>query len=256
MIRVVACLSVLLISIAGPLRADETVRHVQEELRKRNLYFGDIDGQNTTEVISALKRYQKRKGFAVTGAVDPDTAASLRVQSTAASSQVVSTAATSVPATAVSPDRDPSEWADLPVVPEPPAEAPQPGQDISPDRVNKFVEAYLRDAETNDIFLQVWFYSFPVEYFQYGQKDQGFVIKDTHNYVKAWPQRKYMLIAPASVVPSGNEGEANVEFSIAYDLRNKKHATTGKAKYFWRVRAEGDDLKIVSIREELIPAKK
>src|SRR3954447_18748217 len=61
-------------------RADETVRQVQEELRKRNLYFGNIDGQNTTVLADPLKRYQARKGFAVTGKVDSDTVTSLHVQ--------------------------------------------------------------------------------------------------------------------------------------------------------------------------------
>jgi hypothetical protein len=254
MIRILLCFGVVMFSLAGVARADETVRQIQEELRKRNLYFGNTDGQSTPEVIGALKRYQKRKGFAVTGALDPDTAASLHVQSALVSPQGT-TAVSSVQATAAPTERDPSEWADLPVVPEPPAEAP-PSQEISPDRVNKFVEAYLRDAETDDIFLQTWFYAFPVEYFQYGAKDQKFVIKDTHNYVKAWPERKYTLLASPSLVPAENEREANVEFSIEYQLRNKKHATSGKAKYFWRVRIEGDDLKIVAIREQLIPNKK
>ena len=256
MMRVLACLCVFLISIAGPLSADETVRHVQEELRKRNLYFGDIDGQSTPEVTNALKRYQKRKGFAVTGTVDPDTAASLHVQSTAAASQVVSTATTSVPSTVAIANRDPSESADLPVVPEPPAEAPGPAQDITQERVNKFVEAYLRDAETNDIFLQAWFYSYPVDYFQHGSSDQKFVVRDIRYHVKDWPERKYTLLAPPSFVASGKEGEIKIEFSIAYDRRNKKRATSGKAKYNWMVRTEGDDLRIVSIREELIPNKK
>ena len=238
MMRAIVCLCFVLIATAAPLRADETTRHVQEELRKRNLYFGDIDGQSTPELIGALKRYQKRKGFDVTGAVDADTAASLHVQSTLASTEKTS-----------------PDGADLPIVPEPPAEAPAPSQDISPDRVNKFVEAYLRDGESKDICLQVWFYAFPVQYFQYGLVDQNFVVKDTKNYLRAWPERKYTLSAPATLIASGNEGEIIIEFSIAYKVRNKKRTASGKAKYFWTVRSEGDDLKIVAIREQLLPNK-
>jgi len=238
MMRAIVCLCVALLATTSAVQADETTRHVQEELRKRNLYFGDIDGQSTPELIDALKRYQKRKGFEVTGALDGDTAASLHVQSTVAFTEKSS------------PDD-----VDLPIVPEPPAEAPPPSQDISPERVNKFVEAYLRDAETNDIYLQAWFYAFPVDYFQYGRRDQPFVIQDITYYVKDWPVRKYKLIAPATLMASGNEGETLVEFSIDYECRNKKRATSGKAKYFWTVRSEGDDLRIVSIREQLLPNK-
>src|SRR3954452_17576520 len=64
-------------------RADETVRQVQEELRKRNLYFGNIDGQNSPVLADALKRYQTRKGFTVTGQVDKDTATSLHIRAAA-----------------------------------------------------------------------------------------------------------------------------------------------------------------------------
>jgi peptidoglycan hydrolase-like protein with peptidoglycan-binding domain len=238
MMRAIVCLCVVVLATTSAVQADETTRHVQEELRKRNLYFGDIDGQTTPELIGALKRYQKRKGFAVTGAVDGDTAASLHVQATVAFTETSS----------------PNE-ADLPIVPEPPAEAPPPSQDISPDRANKFVEAYLRDAETNDIYLQAWFYAFPVDYFEYGRREQAFVIQDIRYHVKDWPERKYKLIAPATLMASGNEGETLIEFSIDYMRRNKKGATSGKAKYFWTVRSEGDDLRIVSIREQLLPNK-
>lgn len=229
---------VLFIGATPLLRADEGIRQVQEELRKRNLYFGDIDGQSTEELTSALKRYQKRKGFEVTGNICADTAASLRIQTTIAST-----------------DKNPSEWEDLPIDPEPPAEPPPPSPVVSQDRVNQFVETYLRNGESNDICLQVWFYTFPVQYFEYGPQDKKFVRQDIKYYVTAWPERKYVLAEPATLVSSGTEGEALVEFSIAYNLRNQKKATSGKAKYFWTVRSEGDVLKIASIREELLPNK-
>ncbi|HEV2840779.1 MAG TPA: peptidoglycan-binding domain-containing protein [Chthoniobacterales bacterium] len=237
-LRTIVCVCLLLLGVTPSSWADEGIRQVQEELRKRNLYFGDIDGQSSDELIGALKRYQKRKGFAVTGTICADTAASLRIQTTIAST-----------------DKDPSEWEDLPIDPEPPAEPPPPSSVISQDRVNKFVETYLRNGESNDICLQVWFYAFPVQYFEYGSQDKKFVRQDIKYYVKAWPERKYVLAGPATLVGSGNEHEALVEFSIAYDLRNQKKVTSGKAKYFWTVRSEGDVLKIASIREELLPNK-
>ena len=59
--------------------ADEDVRSTQEELRRRNIYFGDIDGRPSGELQEALKRYQKRKGLAATGEDDRDTLRSLGV---------------------------------------------------------------------------------------------------------------------------------------------------------------------------------
>jgi len=236
--RTIVCLCVALLATTSPVQADETTRRVQEELRKRNLYFGDTDGQSTDELTGALKRYQKRKGFEVSGTICADTAASLRIQSTIAST-----------------DKDSSEWEDLPIDPEPPAEPPPPSHVISQDRVNKFVETYLRNGESNDICLQVWFYAFPVHYFEYGSQDKKFVRQDIKYHVKDWPERKYTLIAPPTLAAADNEGEARIEFSIDYFRRDKQRVASGKAKYFWTVRSDGDVLKIASIREELLPNK-
>jgi peptidoglycan hydrolase-like protein with peptidoglycan-binding domain len=65
----------LLLSLAGTgtIRADEDVRSTQEELRRRNVYFGDIDGRHTPELEEALKRFQHRKGLAPSGREDEPT---------------------------------------------------------------------------------------------------------------------------------------------------------------------------------------
>src|SRR6478672_3608682 len=68
--------AVLLFALVSA-QAEEPVRSAQEELRRRNLYFGDIDGRRSPEFSEALKRYQKRKGFAPTGHEDPDTLRSM-----------------------------------------------------------------------------------------------------------------------------------------------------------------------------------
>src|SRR5688572_22848226 len=160
MCRVLVCFLVLLIAVPGSLRADETVRQVQEELRKRNLYFGNIDGQESPELAGALKRYQKRQGFTVTGTVDLETAASLNVQS----ATVVSTSAlpdgpvlksdtaSALPESQrLALQREAEEKPDLGPTPPPPAESPGPNQDLNPDQVTKLVQDYLRDGETQDV---------------------------------------------------------------------------------------------------------
>ena len=47
--------------------ADENIRQAQEALRKRNLYFGNVNGRENAEFATAFKRYQSRKGFPATG---------------------------------------------------------------------------------------------------------------------------------------------------------------------------------------------
>lgn len=265
MYQVLACFFVLLVAVPGTLRADETVRQVQEELRKRNLYFGNIDGQTSPELSGALKRYQKRKGFAVTGSVDRNTASSLHVQATPVASTTTlpdepvlkSDTASALPESQrLALQREAEEKPDLAPSPPPPAESPGPGQDLNPERVNKFVQDYLHDAESEDVSSQVRYYAFPVLYFDHGTVSEQFVTRDTSNYLKRWPERKYTLTTPVNFFASDKEGETNIEFTIAFELRTKARTTkdkaVGRTKNWWTIRAEGDDLKIVAIREERV----
>ena len=122
--------------------------------------------------------------------------------------------------------------------------------------MTKFVENYLRDAETQDVSAQVKYYAFPIAYFDGGFVDHQSVVKDTRDYVKRWPKRKYTLLGPVSFFASGKEGETNVEFTIAFNLKSKarkeKNTASGRTKNFWTIRPEGDELKIIAIKEQRI----
>jgi putative peptidoglycan binding protein len=263
MLRLFAILLIQALCLSALARADETVRQVQEELRKRNLYFGNIDGQNSAVLTDALKRYQTRKGFTITGQVDKDTATSLHIREAA------------VPASEPLPDmpvlksdrasaltesqrlalqREAEDRPDQTPSPPAPAESPGLGQDLTPDRVNKFVQDYLRDAEGPSVPAQVKYFAFPVRYFSDGIVSEDFVTRDTTNYVKHWPERKYTLRGPVNFFASGKEGETEIEFTIGFELRNVARKTKNKAKghtkNWWTVRMEGDEMKIVAIREE------
>jgi hypothetical protein len=116
--------------------------------------------------------------------------------------------------------------------------------------VTKIVADYLRDAETDDVAAQVKYFAYPIEYFDHGVVDEQFVLKDVRNYLKRWPQRKYTLSQPVSFFAAGREHETIVEFLIAYDVRNKGHIALGRTKNWWTLRAEGEELKIIAIREQ------
>lgn len=61
------------------LQADEHVRRLQEELRKRHLFYGNADGEYSPALVTALSRYQAKKGFPVTGRLDSETSSSLGI---------------------------------------------------------------------------------------------------------------------------------------------------------------------------------
>ena len=59
------------------IHAEDQIRSTQEELRRRNIFFGDIDGRRSNEYSQAVRRYQTRKGLTASGAEDRDTLRSL-----------------------------------------------------------------------------------------------------------------------------------------------------------------------------------
>jgi len=137
-----------------------------------------------------------------------------------------------------------------------PAESPAAGQDIGPDRINKLVTDYLRDGESQDIPAQVKYFGFPVRYFDHGVVSEQFVAEDTRRYIKRWPERKYTVIGPIAFFASPSNDETNIEFTIGFELhsdaRTTKNRVSGRTKNWWTVRPEGEELKIVAIREERI----
>lgn len=254
-------LAFILVLVTATAFADEQVRQVQEELRKRNLFFGDIDGQTTPELANALKHYQARKGFQATGTITDETATSLNVQPRLGST-AIATPLPDVPvlrsdrARELPPaqrdvlEQKADENPDLVPTPPPPAESPAPVQGVDAQRIHAYIDQYLRDSETSDIAAQTRYFAYPVEYFDHGAVGAAFVKKDVTNYVKRWTERKYVLEEPVTFTASPNEDEIAVEFPITFDVRNQKHAARGRTKNFWTLKAEGDELKIVAIREQ------
>jgi hypothetical protein len=255
----ICCLLVVL--IATSVFAADQIRDVQEELRKRNMYFGDVDGKMSPELVTALKTYQTRKGFAVTGEIDATTAASLNVATTTAAAGTKSDwppmpvlRSDSAPALEEAQRQQLAQQAeenpDLVPTPAPPAEEPPASQNLTRERVQRLVEDYLRDSETMDIAAQTEYFAYPVRYFTHGLKDAAFVEHDVRKYCKRWTHRQYKLTEPVSFAASENENETNVVFTIEFDVRNGKHHVAGRTRNFWTLRPEGDELKIVAIHEE------
>ena len=78
------CLTSLLVLVAAILLpddifADEQVRRVQEELRKRHLFYANPNGEKGPALTTAVRRYQLKKGFPATGIIDSVTLASLGI---------------------------------------------------------------------------------------------------------------------------------------------------------------------------------
>jgi hypothetical protein len=257
-------LACVLLLCAGSVLAEDRVRQVQEELRKRHLYFGDIDGRDNTELHSALKRYQARKGFTVSGDIDPDTAASLGLAHVVIVAAGTNNALPDEPVLKGDFAREYSaaqraaleqetEVAAAAASPAAPAESPQPSDNLAPERVKQLVENYLRDGENNDPAAQTKYYAFPLRYMEDGLQNASFVERDAKRQIAKWPRRKFMLAGPVNFFSTGQPGEARVEFNYAFEeARADSRAAKGEAHQQWVVRATGDEMKITQIDEEIV----
>jgi len=265
-------LSPLLILVScGLVLGDEQVRRAQEELRKRNLYFGEIDGRRSDETTGALRRYQQRKGFSATGELDTDTLASLQI---------------------TPPPKDAPAWPDAPVLksdaarqiaendrklleslesadpetpppvaegPDPnappePASVPETGADPSAKTVAQRAEAFVRDyleaCETNDLGAEIRFYSDRVKYFDHGTVSRDFIENDVRRYYKRWPNREFELLDFKLLKATANEME--VRFRIRFKYEAPQRPVTGKTENTFQIRMQGEEMKFVSMKERRV----
>ncbi|HEX8312040.1 MAG TPA: peptidoglycan-binding domain-containing protein, partial [Chthoniobacteraceae bacterium] len=207
----------VLLAVCSGASASEEMRQVQEELRKRNLYFGDIDGKATPEIQGALRRYQERKGFPASGDLCPLTRKSLNLaqlpETSVAANWPEETVLKSDAARHVSEadqkfldaiaeqdemaeDEDLGAVAPLAESRTPTVEKSRPTVEVStPPPVAAAPEApyedlvreYLAASATNTPDQELGFYADQVDYFDHGKVGRDFIENDVQNYRKRWP---------------------------------------------------------------------
>jgi len=240
-----AVLLILLIGLSGriPARADEETRQVQEELRKRHLFFRDIDGRPSPEYAVALKRYQQRQGFAATGVADEVTLYSLGIGEPAPPAE----GAPNLP--------------DVPVLKSDaalrelrPAPAPVPtketnARDATKAEIRAFLRHYFDACQTASSQAELAFYADRVEYFDHGAVDKPYIQNELAVYDQRWPSRKYSMGDSLRVVKVGNN--TLVKVRVGFEVANSAHGRKawGRTDDTFALAKRGNSLEIVSIKE-------
>ena len=268
------CGLLVLLSCLPAARADEMMRQVQEELRKRHLYFGDIDGRYTPEVAAALRRYQQTKGFPPDGTADDSTLRSLTLlppapadhslsplpditvfrsderlpQERVANAEPATLAKTAEPGATIAPTGTPVPAAVPPL-------AAVPERQPTPQAVCAFVAAYLQAGQTNDPEAELRFYGDHVDYFEDGWVDRQFLARDVARYDHRWPQRHFSLSGPIEVTPvsDGEPVKTKVRFRYRFAVKNNRYSLVAQMNNEYVVAgSRPEDLRIVSIKEERV----
>jgi peptidoglycan hydrolase-like protein with peptidoglycan-binding domain len=260
------------------LRADEMTREVQEELRKRHLYFGDIDGRLTPEVSAALRRYQERKGFAPSGTADETTLRSLtllppgpadrsvpplpditvlRSDEGRAGAPARELAAPEVEVAAKTPPPLPQSLSggSTPPRESPPATVPIPPPQPDAGAIRAFIERYLQAGQANDPAAELRFYGDRVDYFDDGLVDRQFIEHDVRRFQRRWPDRHFALASPVEVTPAPPGAPAGIDVRFRYRFKEKGNRLTAMGQVETEYGLTGsrpEDLHIISMREQRV----
>ena len=235
--------------LPGAASADEITRQVQEELRKRRLFFGDLDGQQTPELGIALKRYQERKGFPASGVADAQTLRSMGLAE---------------PGDQPPPDV-PILRSEAPAQPLPP-EAQNPAQTATPmsiagdinvpppsrEEMHEFMRRYLAACETADVSDELAFYAPRVDYFAHGIVPKTYVRERLLEYNENWPERKYTMDDEITLSKRGDNTAATALVGIQLANPSKDRKADGKVNHTIVLARQADSsFEIVGIQEEL-----
>jgi peptidoglycan hydrolase-like protein with peptidoglycan-binding domain len=68
---------VVTLCVAGFVRADQSIRSLQQTLKDQGFYYGTVTGEKSAETTAAIRRFQIRNGLQVTGEINPETLRSL-----------------------------------------------------------------------------------------------------------------------------------------------------------------------------------
>ena len=236
------CLALAALFVPGVVSADEITRQVQEELRKRRLYYGNIDGQHTPELGMALKRYQGRKGFPESGVPDTQTLRSMGIEEPAVPDVPILRSDVAAPPTSPgteNPAPTPMSIAGDITVPAP-----------SREELREFMQRYVAASETDDVSDDLALFAPRVDYFNHGIVPKTSVRKALLDYNGKWPQRKYVIDGDITHTKRGDN--TAVSALVAYEFRDPAHdrRADGKANHTIVLARQADStFEIVGIQE-------
>jgi hypothetical protein len=271
------------------LQAQDEVRSVQEELRRRSLYFGNVDGRETPELQEATKRYQSRKGFPATGKPDRETLRSLGLvprapneappaelswpeepvlQSdekidTVAIAESLSEETGISPASVVSPKaaqqrgvsskrRGASNTSAAAPVIAAGQTRPTDSPFIAPKELARFASDYFAAMSSNDIKRQLKFYGDKVDYYRNGELDRRIVEQSLRRYHARWPNRRYTMGSQVRYSRITPKGEIIMTFPVSFTLRDGRRTVRGATDNRLVISAATVDPRITSISEQRV----
>ncbi len=208
--RRIALLFACLMPLMSGARADDLTRAVQEALRTRELYYGDVDGASGPETTEAVRRFQEKKGLDPTGTLDEATLRALELL--------------------------------------PRSGAHAPGSERV-EQCRDFIGRYLHACQAGDLAAEMGFYADRVDYMDEGPVTRADLQADLAAYRRNWPDRSFKLVHCVASPSPGDPDEMIATFRYEFDVRGDGHERKGMEDLNVVIRGVGGELKIVSMRQ-------
>ncbi len=191
------------------LRADSLTRAAQEALRARQLYYGEVDGIETSETMEAVRRFQAKKGFDPTGMLDEDTLRALGLA--------------------------------------PHAGLDSPGSERI-EQSRDFILRYLHACQSGDLGAELAFYAGHVDYMGEGAESKAAIEAGLASYRQNWPERRFKLLHCVASPDPADPDQIIATFRYQYSVRGDGRGHEGIEDLNAVIRSIGGELKIISIR--------
>ena len=227
------------------MRADEETRQVQEELRKRHLFFRDIDGRPSVEYAMALKRYQERKGFAQSGIADDVTLYSLGIGEPASPAEGKADLPDVPVLKSDAMSREPVAGSLAAVVPTDGNKAAT----VSKAEIRGFLRRYFDACQSPNPEDELGFYAERVDYFDHGVVDRPYIRNELAVYLQRWPNRKYSLGESLRLEHRANITMAKIRVAFQVANPGQNRTARGRTDDAFSLARRGDSLEIVAIKE-------
>lgn len=275
------------LAVATSVVANENVRAVQEKLRNGGFYSGEIDGAYSTELSTALTRYQIRNGLPISGQLDVETSKALGAKpavgpSTAGAEQSSETwrklrkgegrtltsaprshpaateeSGTSSPRTDERAGSGPGTEPRSASAPGTSSENAQPASpppatastgEFGPERLRDYVGAFVLAGLDKNVGAETEFFADRVRYYDSGMMDREKIREDLKRYDQRWPERHFWLAGQIIIEPQSDD-RVRVTFPLGFKLRNGNKQSSGKVNKTLVLERAGDDLQIVAVNE-------
>jgi peptidoglycan hydrolase-like protein with peptidoglycan-binding domain len=228
--------------------ADESTRVVQEELRRRHLYYGNIDGRETPGLAAALKRYQERKGFRQTGIADTETVRSMGIPDELTRSGELP----DVPVLRSDRALAPGEQASTENSNEATTDA-SPGAVPSEQEVRSFLRDYLDACQGSNVLAEIAYFAPQVAYFDRGIVTKTYIRNESVAYRQRWPERTYVLGEPVKIAPHGDKVQVRCRLNFAVGNAMLGQSASGSTENTMLLaRGSGQRWEIAAIQEERV----